>query len=292
MFGLSGTDQYRRDVPVAFPTRWKRRVCFAFLLGASLFSSGKPAQNKLRIVAMAPNTAEIIYSLGLGDQVVGVNRFTAWPKEAAEKPSVGGTYDPNYEKILSLRPDLVVGLESQEEIAGKLRALGVDFVGVPHERISEIMESIRIIGRVCGAEEKAESLFQSLKTRLNHLSSEPSSTRILVCVGHDETLSRMYVAGKNTFYDDLIELAGASNACDVTIQKYPEISPEGLRSMNPDLVINIAPGTKNDPDELDKLWQPWKTVTITNSYAAVPGPRFISLLEDFTRAVQQQSKSK
>jgi iron complex transport system substrate-binding protein len=261
--------------------------------------------DEMRIVSIAPNVTEILYSLGLSNQVVGVSRYSNWPPEAAEKPRVGGTYDPNWEAIVSLHPDLVVGLDSQREIAAQLKQLNIKFLGVPHERVEEIMQSILIIGEACGAEEKAQQIFQTLEASLcrrgfqprshdrdvptNPTKLEASSThrpKVLVCIGHDEQLTRMYVAARNTFYDDLITLAGGVNACEQTAVKYPEISPEALHAMNPDLIIDISPNLKSS---VSNDWKPYRAVGITNSYAFIPGPRFDLLLNDFSNVIRQNN---
>lgn len=259
---------------------------------------------QMRIVAMAPSMAEILYALGLSNQVVGVSRFCSYPPDVTNKTVVGGLYDPNWEMIVALQPDLVIGLTTQKEIEGQLNALGIEFLGVSHEHITEILQSILTIGKACGAEAKAAELFKTLEKQTADFSkgrarspSEPpvlsdaegqTSRRdvptVLVCVGHDETLSRMYVAAKGTFYDELLELAGAQNACTVTHQKYPEISPEGLAAMHPDVVIDIFP---NSGKKVSNDWKNYRAVTITNDYASIPGPRFVLLLEDFTAAIRQ-----
>jgi iron complex transport system substrate-binding protein len=251
----------------------------------------------LRIVAIAPNVAEILYALGLSNAVVGVSSYTTYPPEAAQKPSVGGTYDPNWEMIVALQPDLIVGLTTQKDIESQLKQLGIPFLGVAHEHISEIMESILTIGKACGAESEAQQLFQTLEEKVEQASSllkpvttgpagSPSHTkpRVLVCVGHDESLSRMYIAAKKTFYDELIDRAGGVNACTETAQKYPEISPEGLAVMRPDVIIDISPNLgKNAAND----WAPYRAVPMTNSYAFIPGPRFVLLLEDFVKAIHE-----
>lgn len=277
------------------------------LLAVILFCAGCGEQHVqtphqgLRIVAIAPNVAEILYALGLSNAVVGVSSYTTYPPEAAQKPSVGGTYDPNWEMIVALQPDLVVGLETQKDIAAQLKQLGVPFLGVAHEHISEIMQSILTIGKACGAEDEAQQLFQALKEKVEQASSllkpvttgpagSPSHTkpRVLVCVGHDESLSRMYVAGKGTFFDELIELAGGINACGATAAKYPEISPEGLTVMQPDIIIDISPNLgKNAAND----WAPYRAVPMTNSYAFIPGPRFVLLLQDFVKAIRLKNGS-
>jgi iron complex transport system substrate-binding protein len=240
----------------------------------------------LRVVAMAPNTAEILYALGLSNSVVGVSRFCSYPPDVTNKPTVGGLYDPNWEMIVALQPDLVIGLKTQKEIEGQLKALGIEFLGVSHEHIGEILQSILTIGKACGAEKNAQSLFQSLEKQTADFSNvwKNPKPKVLVCVGHDEGLSRMYIAARGTFYDELIGLAGGTNACAVTAGNYPEISPEGLAVMNPDVVIDILPMVgKNSSNH----WKNYRAVTMTNDYASIPGPRFVLLLEDFAKAIHE-----
>jgi ABC-type Fe3+-hydroxamate transport system substrate-binding protein len=97
----------------------------------------------------------------------------------------------------------------------------------------------------------------------------------------------MYVAARNTFYDDLINLAGGINACEENSGRYPEISPEGLAVMNPDVVIDIFPMSGKINADFSNVWKPYRAVTITNDYASIPGPRFVLLLEDFAAAIRQ-----
>jgi iron complex transport system substrate-binding protein len=235
---------------------------------------------------MAPNTTEILYALELGKEVVGVSSYTTYPPEAKEKPLVGGTYDPNFEMVVALQPDLVIGLNTQKDIEAQLNQLDIPFLGVEHEHIREILLSILTIGKACNAETKAQQLFQSLEKQLTEFSRvwKAPKPKVLVCVGHDESLSRMYVAAQGTFYAELINLAGGVNACTETSQKYPEISPEGLAVMDPDVVIDILPNIGNFSSE---HWKPYRAVAMTNSYSFIPGPRFVLLLEDFTKAIHE-----
>lgn len=275
------------------------RLAAIVLLATALLVAGcgepveRQAAGEHRLIALAPNVAEILFELDLGDRVVGVSRFTAYPPEAASRPSVGGTYDPHYERIVALRPTLAIGLETQQDIASHLHTLGIPFLGVAHERIDEILDSILQIGRACGVEESAQRLVRRLEARMEELAATAAlpaaGPRVLVCVGHDETGSRMYVAAKNTLYDDLIERAGAINACETTIQKYPEISREGLLSMRPDRIVVIAPG---QPAPLPAQWPAIPTVVLTNDYTSIPGPRFIQTLETLQRILSGETAAK
>ena len=264
-------------------TGWKP-VLLCFLLTACGEREIKRQTGELRIVAMAPSIAEILFALGLADETVGVNRYSAYPPEVKEKPFIGGLYDPNWERVVSLRPTLAIGLDSQRELASQLNQLGIPFVGVAHERVDDIMKSILEIGDAAGTRAPAEKLYNELKTQMEKFSRTPAerAPKILVCVGRDETFSRMYVAAKNTFYDDIITAVGGVNACVVTSAKYPEISPDGLATMRPDIIIDILPEHHQTapPDRA-------RTVVMTNDYAWTPGPRFILLMQDFSEVIRE-----
>jgi iron complex transport system substrate-binding protein len=269
---------------------------FPALLALALLMTGcgertvAPGSDSNRIIALAPNVAEILFALDLGDQVVGVNRFTQYPPEATKKPVVGGLYDLNWEQIISLRPTLVIGLTSQKETASRFEALDIEFLGVSHERIDEIIQSIETIGTQCGSSEKARRLVAELRTKTEEVPQSALSRRprVVVCVGHDDAMTRMYIASENTFYDDLIRFAGGINVCRQSFGAYPEFSPEGLRALQPDLIIDISVGGRPECTNTEH-WKKFceRAVVLTNSYAAIPGPRYPLLLNDLTEAIDE-----
>ena len=272
-------------------------LCLLLLAGC-----GKPEQSAVpdhppeRIISLAPNTTEILFALGLGDRVVAVSSFCSYPSSVKELPGIGGLYDPNLEKIAALRPDLVVGLATQQETAGNLKLLQIPFVGVSHEHIDEVLGSILTIGKACNAEGEARELVADLRREVEEVRFRPDSQTVpgdspsvLICISRDETAQRCYIAARGSFYDELVELAGGINACTETTLKYPEISPEGLVVLNPDIIIDIGPTAGPD------AWRRYTTLSavqngritvITADYASIPGPRFVELLADFRKAIQ------
>ncbi|NQT40991.1 MAG: ABC transporter substrate-binding protein, partial [Planctomycetes bacterium] len=122
-----------------------------------------------RIVSMAPSVTETLFALGLGDRVVGVTRYCKYPPEADEKDEVGGHFDPNFEAIVALRPDLVILLVEQEESRQALNSLGIATLVVRHKDIEGVLESISTIGRVCGAEETAGQLLADIAGRMEKI---------------------------------------------------------------------------------------------------------------------------
>ena len=119
--------------------------------------------------------------------------------------------------------------------------------------------------------------------------SQDTPPTVMVCISRDEAAQRCYIAGPETFYGELVGLAGGVNACKATAQTYPEFSPEGLLALNPDVIIDIGPTAGFD------AWRQYTTLSavrnhritaITNDYASIPGPRFVKLLSDFRKAIQ------
>ena len=183
-----------------------------------------------RIISLAPSITETLFALGLGNKVVGVTRFCAYPPEASDKQSVGGYLNPNYEMMATLTPDLVLLLPEHETIRIYLDQLDIHYVTIHNRTVDEILETIDTIGILCGVETKAGSLIADIKERINTIlkrtgkSPKPS---VLISIGRTMgtgTIKDVYVAGAGTFYDELIDLAGGKNAYNSDDIAYPLLS--------------------------------------------------------------------
>jgi iron complex transport system substrate-binding protein len=251
-----------------------------------------------RIVSLAPNITETLYALGLGEEIAGVTRFCTWPPEACEKPEVGGLFDPNLEAIAALDPDLVLMLPAHERLRPFLDDLGIEHLSIPNETIPEIIETIRIIGARCGVEERASDLADSLEAAGASACPKTAgrvSPRVLIVVDrqYGQVPEEIFAAGKGTWYDELLTAAGGTNVLDETVPSYPMLSPEGLVHLQPDLIIEVVPGAVERGMSIEGISADWESfdmltaVTggrifiLTGRYAAVPGPRYVLLLEEF-----------
>lgn len=264
-----------------------------------------------RIVSLAPSITEMLFELGLGDRVAGVTRYCDYPPEAAGKPVVGGYFDVNYEALLSLSPDLVILLEEHTDAVSRLSELGVPALTVNHSRVGGILDSITLIAASSGVPERGEELRRSLEARIETVtegaksSAEPPPAgttsppcqdppRVLVVVGRlmdDGPGGEMFVSGRDGYYDDLIRLAGGVNAYTEETLKFPAISDEGLVRLDPDIIIEMIPGTMGGPGR-NVLMEHWRRKGAVSAvrgervhiigadYAVVPGPRFVLLLEE------------
>ncbi len=256
-----------------------------------------PASEYRRIISLAPNITETLYALGLGDEVAGVTRFCTWPPEAREKPEVGGYFDSNLEAIVSLEPDLVIMLPAHEKLRSFLDELGIEHLTVPNETISEIIETIRVIGDRCGVEERAAQLADSLESASDPAcpaggDGERPGVLIVVDRQYGAVPVEVYAAGKGTWYDELLHAAGGRNVLAAASPAYPMLSPESLVHMQPDIIIEIVPGAEERGLSADAIASDWESFDmleavgdgrlyiLTERYAAIPGPRFVLLLEE------------
>jgi iron complex transport system substrate-binding protein len=261
-----------------------------------------------RIVSMAPSITETLYALGLGDRVVGATRYCEYPPDAKNKVPVGGYYDPNFEAIVALRPDLVILLEEHEPLLPAFQRLKLETLTVSNQTVEGIIESFRTIGRVCGRGPEGRRMARQYEERLERIRQK---TRLLprprVLIALDRThgrghLADVYVVGADRYFDRIIELAGGTNAYADRGVGYPVITPEGILWLNPDVIVDLLP--KNLLDEVDRksVVADWnelarveavknrRVLLFDQDYASVPGPRFMYLVEDLARALHPKRK--
>lgn len=253
-----------------------------------------------RIVSLAPSITETLFALGMGDRVVGVTRFCDFPPEAAAKADVGGCYDPNYEAILRLQPDLVLTLTDHAKPREALRDRGLNVQTVDQTTVAGILESIRRIGRIGGVEEQAEQLVRERRDRLAAIArltrGLPRPT-VMLAVGRDVasgSVAGVYIAGRSGWYNELVELAGGQNAFEGAIP-FPAVSAEGILKMNPDVIVEMIDEKTLRKTGRDRVLAGWRELDrltavrenrihlFSDDFATIPGPRFIRILEKLAR---------
>jgi iron complex transport system substrate-binding protein len=197
-----------------------------------------------RIVTAAPNLTEILFALGLGNNISGVSIGSDFPPAAAKKPRIGTFWQPNTEAVISLRPALVVTLDfpQQKKLANQLSAMGYNCLTLQIESVSQFFDSVDNIGKATGKEVAADELANDIRKKLKDLSARIGTNeklKVLWVIQRDP----LRVAGTDTFINELIELAGGVNAIGKTIHKYPPIGSEQVIAIAPDIIIEPSMGT-------------------------------------------------
>ncbi len=230
----------------------------------NIITSSKPEQIN-RIVSLAPNLTEILFSLGLEEKIVGVTQFCNYPSKAATKPNIGTFWQPNIEAVIAARPDLIVvlGFEQQRTIAARLKRIGYNCLMLDIEKADELFTAIERIGTATDTKQKANELLDAMNQKLESLSAQIGNRRkvkVLWVVQREP----LRVAGRDTFINEMIELAGGENAIGPTLQVYPPIGAEQVLSCGADVIIEIA----MDNSQIDK--QKESALQFWNKYKNVP----------------------
>lgn len=248
----------------------------------------KVTKEPRRIISTAPATTEILFALGLGDKVVGVTTFCNYPEEAKTKEKIGDFQSPNIEKVLALKPDLVIATGGvQREFIERLEKLGIPvYVSYPHN-LDEVLSSIYKIGIITGADKKAKDLVFNLKLRIakvvKKVSNVKTKPKVFFELWHEPLMS----AGPGSFVDDLIRKAGGINIAGDAKTAYPIFSLEQLVKEDPDVIIGAESSMGASPLEISKRpgWETLKAVknqkvfTINDDIVFRSGPRLVIALE-------------
>nr|BCX00147.1 MAG: iron ABC transporter [Bacteroidota bacterium] len=186
-----------------------------------------------RIVSLVPSLTETLFALGLEARIVGVTRFCERPPQARLKPIVGGTKNPNVERILSLKPDLVIANQEenrQEDILALEGRLPVYVTAI--RTIPEALQTIEALGALTDTAERAQSLIEDIQQAWLALPTSPPLGRALYLIWRRPYMS----VGRDTFTHAMLEAAGWENVCaDQT--RYPVLEPETMQSLQPDFVL-------------------------------------------------------
>ena len=251
-----------------------------------------------RIVSLAPNLTEILFALGLDEEIAAVSSGSDYPPEAAKKSKVGTFWQPNTEAIIASKPDLVITLwfEQQKSVADSLNRLGYEVLTLKIEKIEELLTAIQKIGTAAGCRQRSDELAENISTQLDDLKSKLSSTtnvKVLWVV----QVEPLRVAGRNTFINELIELAGGENAIGPTISQYPQIGTEELLVCGAQAIIQSAMGKSNISEQqqaAEKFWGRWSSLPAVKNnriYVVEPdttlrlGPRLSQGIEIVARCL-------
>jgi iron complex transport system substrate-binding protein len=189
------------------------------------------SQTPQRIVTLAPNVTEMVIALGAGEHIAGTDDFSADAMLTRKLPRVGGI-QPNLEKIVAVRPDLVIANAAglPPTLGRALAAVHIPLLVVTNERLSDIAKSMTSIATALGID--GRPAVAALNDRLAHQRrTRTNPPRVMLAVWTDP----LYVAGRNTFADDLITLCGATNA--VEVNGWPQYSLESFVAHPPDLLL-------------------------------------------------------
>lgn len=254
-----------------------------------------------RIVSVIPATTEMLFAMGAGARVVGVGTYDRFPPEIGTIPRVGGLVDPDTERILALRPTLVVVYSTQVELKQRLDRARVSYFSYEHRTLADIMETIRALGARVGAAEQADRVAADMNRELARIrASTRGRTRprtLLVFGRQPGSLRSINASGGYGFLADLLDVAGSDNVFGDIAQQAVQASTEMILARQPDIIVELRYGQGDRALNVERELEPWMALAsvpavrtrrlhlLVGDEFVVPGPRIVLAAERLARVL-------
>ena len=274
----------------------KLRVLFISFFTLSIFTFMLQAEPPpQRIISLAPSLTEELYSLGIQDKLIACTTYCAKPPEAKQKTKIGTVVTPNLEKMVSLQPDLVISSSlTNSRIIDKLKSLGIEVVIFPYPKsFSEICKQFLKLGEIVGKEEVAQKIVQETRNRVNSIHKQTKKIpqkKVFVQIGSNP----LYTVTRDTYFQDLITLAGGINVCQNTTSGF--YSREKVLEDNPEIIFIATMGMTGEQEKA--TWEQFNNLeavrrkaifAIDSERMCSPIPQnFILTLEEMFRKIHPQ----
>ena len=273
---LKFVDEVGRKVPVPFPPK--------------------------KIISLAPNITEVLFRLGLDREIVGVSIHCNFPEKARRKIQVGSYINLDFEKIIFLKPDLVIatGTGNTRNMVERLEKLGFPTYVIFPKNFDGILQSIDHLGRVVNREKEAEAIIQEMKRRRQRVIERTQGLprpKVFLQIGEFPIVT----VGKGSFGDNLIDLAGGENIARNEKKMYPRLGKEEILKRSPEVILISSMNPKGDYQRLLQEWSRWKMIPavrngrihmIDSDLIDRPSPRIIDGLEEITKVLHPEQFKK
>lgn len=249
-----------------------------------------------RIVSIGPSNTEFLFALGAGGRVVGVDDFSNFPAEALAKEKVGGV-KVSLEKVVSLRPDLVVTVKFSDGTIEAIAASGIPVLVIDPQRLLDVPRTAVVLGTATGAD--GQALASDIERKLEALRARTSGITPKPRVFHEVDASdpaKPFTVGPGSFIDELIAVAGGTNIAARTGSAYPQLSVEEIVSADPEVIV-LGDADYGVTAEQVAARPGWSGVTavrtgrvmpISGDLVSRPGPRVALAAELYARILHPE----
>jgi cobalamin transport system substrate-binding protein len=282
--------------------RAKKLIVAALLLcECGVHAQAAPAR---RIVSLVPNLTEMLFAVGAGPQVVGVSSYDDFPPDVQSRPRVGALLDPDTERILSLKPDLVVVYGSQTGLEGQFARVGIRVYAYRHAGIANVLQTIRDLGALSGHKEEGDRVTARLQSQLDGIRARVrgrTRPKTMLVMGRDVLALRgVYVSGGVGFLHELLDVAGGEDAFGDVRREGVQPSNETMIVRAPQVIIELRRETP-PPDVVRKERAVWSQLPsipavrngrvhlLYGGYLLAAGPRLAEAAETLARTIHPEA---
>ncbi len=242
-----------------------------------------------RLVSLVPAVTEMLFSIGAGDDVVGVSSYDRFPPEALTKPKVGALVDPDFERILSLRPTLVVVYATQIDLIARLDRARIATFRYELAGLADVTATIRTlgdrIGRAARAREVADGIERDLAAVRRSVAGQPRPRAVLIFGREAGTLRGIYASGGIGFMHDMLEAAGGDDIFADIKRQNLQATTEMLLTRAPEVIIEAYASEGWPPERVAREREVWRALpslpavksgrvrVLADDRLSIPGPR-------------------
>ena len=254
------------------------------------------AKRPERIVSIGASNTEFLFALGAGDRVVGVDDFSDFPAAAKAKEKVGGV-KVSVEKVVGLRPDLVLIIKLSDGTIERLASAGLPVVVVDPQGLADVYRSAALIGTAVG--EDGQKLASDLEKRVDAVRERTRGITPKPRVFHEVDASdpaKPFTVGPGSYLSELIGVAGGANIADRAPSPYPQLSLEEVVRADPEVIV-LADADYGVTAEQVAARPGWsgisavknkKVFPISDSLVSRPGPRVAEAAEAYAKLLHPQ----
>jgi iron complex transport system substrate-binding protein len=281
-----------------------RRLTCAFFTALLLTAVPSAQTRPQRIISLIPAVTEMLFAIGAGPQVVAVSSFDEYPPQVKNLQRVGALLDPDLERILSLRPDLVIVYGSQLDLLKQLERAGIPAYSYRHAALPDVSRTIREIGDRVGHTTEADALVKKIDAQMASIRqrvSGRSKPRTMLVVGREiGALRGIYASGGFGFLHDMLEAAGGEDIFADVKRESVQATTELILARKPEVILEIRAGAAEAGPIRSEIavWRALAAVPavrngrvqfIVDQRTVVPGPRIAEGTELLARALHPEA---
>lgn len=243
----------------------------------------------------------MLFDMGAGDRVIGVGSYDHYPPQVESLPKLGGLLDPSIERLIAMRPDLVIVYDTQTELRRQLERSGIAQFGYSLQGLDDVTTTMRALGRRIGIESAGAASADAMAAKLNavktRVAGRPRPKALLVFGRDPGTLRNITASGGYGFLHDLLELAGGIDVLNDIKRPAVNMSTEMVLARSPDAIIELHYGESGQARNLEAEKRVWNVMPalpavrnnriylLAGNEFVVPGPRVTQVAERFARVL-------
>ncbi|HWF84365.1 MAG TPA: helical backbone metal receptor [Vicinamibacterales bacterium] len=284
--------------------RWLLVLALALVPTTATRGSATPgaAATPQRIISLVPGVTQMLFAIGGGGRIVGVSNYDHEPAEVDELSRVGGLLDPDTERILALRPDLVIVYEAQHELEQRLTQAHIRYYEYAHKNLANVMATMRALGDILGTRAAAERVAHGIEVSLQAITARvagrPRPLVLLVISRDPQSLRNIYANGGYGFLHDMIDIAGGHDVFDDVKRENVQPSTELILARRPEVIIELRyGGAAIGHDDLSE-WQALPSLPAVKNHRLYQlvgdrfvdaGPHVADATEQFARTIHPEA---